>query len=60
MGTVMFGRERDQPGVLIELEPKYAVDVNNEQEVIKARNLVWSVIWFFGPPIWSKRNDIGQ
>ena len=51
MGAVMFGRERDQPGVLIELEPEYAVDVNNEQEVIKARNLVWSVIWFYRPPI---------
>jgi len=40
----MFGRERDQPGVLIELGPKYAIDVNDEQEVIKARNLVWSVV----------------
>jgi hypothetical protein len=39
----MFGRERDQPGVLIELEQKYAIDVNDEQQVIKARNLVWSV-----------------
>ena len=40
----MFGRERDQPGVLIELEPTYAIDVNVEQEVIKGRNLVWSVV----------------
>ncbi len=40
----MFGRERDQPGVLIELEPKYAINVNDEQEVIKARNLVWSAV----------------
>jgi len=48
----MFGRERNQPGVLIELAPQYAIDVNDEQEVIKARNLVWSVVWYFlcSPP----------
>jgi hypothetical protein len=40
----MFGRERDQPGVLIELEPQYATDVNDEREVVKARNLVWLVV----------------
>ena len=39
----MFGRERDQPGVFIELEPTYAVDVNVEQEVIKARKPIWLV-----------------
>ena len=41
----MFGRERDQPGVLVELDPDFAVDVDDNQEVIKARNLVWSVVF---------------
>jgi hypothetical protein len=40
----MFGRGRDQPGVLIELEPNLAIDVNVEAEVIKARQLIWSVV----------------
>ncbi|KAF8955032.1 acetyl-CoA synthetase-like protein [Flammula alnicola] len=44
MGVIMFGREHDQPGVLIELKPPYAVDVSNEAEVIKARNLVWPIV----------------
>ncbi len=43
MGVVMFGRERDQPGVLIELKQQCAIDVGKEQEVIKARNCIWSV-----------------
>jgi hypothetical protein len=41
MGVVMFGREHDQPGVLIELKGPYAIDASIEAEVIKARNLVW-------------------
>ncbi|KAF9527250.1 putative aminoadipate reductase [Crepidotus variabilis] len=44
MGVVMFGRERDQAGVLVELKPEYAIDVTDEQQVIKARNLVWPII----------------
>ena len=44
VGCVMFGRERDQPGVLIELESTNTIDVNDEQEIIKARNLIWSVV----------------
>jgi len=43
LGVVMFGRERDQPGVLIELEQQCAIDVGKEQEVVKARNFIWSV-----------------
>lgn len=41
MGVVMFGREHDQPGILIELKPPYAINVSNEAEVIEARNLIW-------------------
>ena len=52
----MFGRERDQPGVLIELEPRYAIDVSDEQEVIKARNLVWSV--FFLSPLYLVESEM--
>jgi hypothetical protein len=43
MGVVMFGRERDQPGVLIELEQQCEIDVSEEQEVIKARSSIWLV-----------------
>ncbi|KAF8174554.1 putative aminoadipate reductase [Pholiota molesta] len=44
MGVVMFGREHDQPGVLIELKGPYAIDTSIEADVIKARNLVWSIV----------------
>ncbi|KAF8190188.1 acetyl-CoA synthetase-like protein [Pholiota molesta] len=44
MGVIMFGREHDQPGVLIELKGPYAIDASIEAEVIKARNLVWSIV----------------
>lgn len=41
MGCVMFGRERDQAGVLIELKAPYAIDPSNEQDVISIRNTLW-------------------
>jgi len=47
MGVVIFGREHEQPGVLIELKPKYAIDPSNEAENIKARNLIWLVFSSF-------------
>lgn len=37
----MFGREHDQPGVLIELEQTHAIDPRNEADVVKARNVLW-------------------
>lgn len=43
MGCVMFGRERDQAGVLIELKASYAIDPSNEQDVISIRNTLWFV-----------------
>ncbi|KAF5318761.1 hypothetical protein D9619_011064 [Psilocybe cf. subviscida] len=44
IGVVMFGREHDQPGVLIELEKTYAIDPQNEADVVKARNVLWPLI----------------
>jgi hypothetical protein len=47
MGCVMFGREHDQAGVLIELKAPYAIDPSNEQDVISIRNTLWFVHLFF-------------
>ncbi|KDR79161.1 hypothetical protein GALMADRAFT_277673 [Galerina marginata CBS 339.88] len=44
MGVVIFGREHDQPGVLIELKPTYATDPSIEAELIKGRNLIWPIV----------------
>ncbi|KAJ3509565.1 hypothetical protein NLJ89_g5155 [Agrocybe chaxingu] len=44
MGVVMFGRNHDQAGVLIELKPQYEIDVNDEEEVVKARNMIWPIV----------------
>ncbi|KAF9078805.1 hypothetical protein BDP27DRAFT_1310201 [Rhodocollybia butyracea] len=43
-GSIMFGRQRDQPGILLEPLPEYQVDVNNDAEVSKFRNLIWPVV----------------
>ncbi|KAH0828782.1 acetyl-CoA synthetase-like protein [Lanmaoa asiatica] len=43
-GVVMFGRERNQAGVLIEPRPEHAIDVNNEKAVAEFRNRIWPVI----------------
>ncbi|KAF9072483.1 putative aminoadipate reductase [Rhodocollybia butyracea] len=43
-GSIMFGRQRDQPGILLEPLPGYEVDVNNDAEVSKFRNLIWPVV----------------
>ncbi|KAF8215632.1 putative nonribosomal peptide synthetase [Mycena galopus ATCC 62051] len=44
MGAVMFGRERNQVGVLIEPNHHYAMDPTDEQQLVKFRNLIWPVI----------------
>ncbi|KAF8956600.1 hypothetical protein BDZ97DRAFT_2062868 [Flammula alnicola] len=44
MGVTMFGRERDQAGVLVELKPPYAIDVNDEKELIAIRNTLWPIV----------------
>ncbi|KIK73022.1 hypothetical protein PAXRUDRAFT_836338 [Paxillus rubicundulus Ve08.2h10] len=43
-GTVMFGRERNQAGILIEPRPEHAIDVNNEKAMVEFRNKIWPVV----------------
>ncbi|KIK57239.1 hypothetical protein GYMLUDRAFT_247199 [Collybiopsis luxurians FD-317 M1] len=44
-GAVMFGRQRDQPGILIELAPSHEPRENaDEAEIVKLRNLIWPVV----------------
>ncbi|KAJ7615659.1 putative aminoadipate reductase [Mycena polygramma] len=43
-GAVMFGRERNQVGVLIEPSPHQEVDTEDDQQVAKFRNSIWPVI----------------
>ncbi|KIJ16134.1 hypothetical protein PAXINDRAFT_76105 [Paxillus involutus ATCC 200175] len=42
--ALMFGRERNQVGILIEPHPEHAIDVNDEKAVVEFRNKIWSVI----------------
>ncbi|KAF4610030.1 hypothetical protein D9613_010647 [Agrocybe pediades] len=44
MGTVMFGREHDQAGVLIELKPAHAIDPRNKEDLIAMRNTLWPIV----------------
>ncbi|KAF8899601.1 hypothetical protein CPB84DRAFT_1847624 [Gymnopilus junonius] len=44
MGTVMFGRAHNQPGILIEPKPNYAIDVEDSNQLAQFRNLIWPVI----------------
>lgn len=41
MGTVVFGHERNQASVLVELKPPYAIDPKNERDLITMRNTLW-------------------
>ncbi|KAJ7236073.1 acetyl-CoA synthetase-like protein [Mycena haematopus] len=43
-GAVMFGRERNQVGVLIEPNHHYELDPADEQQLVKYRNLIWPVV----------------
>ncbi|KIJ33995.1 hypothetical protein M422DRAFT_52206 [Sphaerobolus stellatus SS14] len=43
-GVIIFGREHDQPRVLIELEDNYAIDTSIEGDVLKTRNALWPVV----------------
>ncbi|KAE9406882.1 putative aminoadipate reductase [Gymnopus androsaceus JB14] len=42
--AIMFGRQRDQPGILLEPLPAYEVDVNDSAQVSKFRNQIWPAI----------------
>ncbi|KAJ7146532.1 putative aminoadipate reductase [Mycena epipterygia] len=43
-GVVMFGRERNQIGVLVEPSPDYKVNPKDEHQLAKFRNLIWPVV----------------
>ncbi|KAJ7604122.1 putative aminoadipate reductase [Roridomyces roridus] len=43
-GAIMFGRERNQIGVLIEPNPQQKVDPSDEKQLAEFRNLIWPVI----------------
>lgn len=40
-GCVMFGREREQAGVLVEPSPEYSVDPKDDNAVAEFRNKIW-------------------
>ncbi|EPQ57831.1 acetyl-CoA synthetase-like protein [Gloeophyllum trabeum ATCC 11539] len=40
-GTVMFGRGRDQVGILIEPHPAHVIDPKDEKAVVDFRNKMW-------------------
>ncbi|KAF8054252.1 putative aminoadipate reductase [Lyophyllum atratum] len=44
MGTVMFGREHDQPGILIEPKAEHAIDITDQAQLADLRNKLWSVM----------------
>ncbi|KAF7362617.1 General substrate transporter [Mycena venus] len=43
-GTVMFGRDRDQAGILIEPAPDIRIDVTGATQVAELRNKLWPII----------------
>ena len=43
-GVLMFGRERNQVGILIEPRLEHAIDVNDEKAVAEFRNQIWYVL----------------
>ncbi|KAG6861818.1 hypothetical protein C0995_011700 [Termitomyces sp. Mi166 len=43
-GAIIFGRERTQTGVLIELGPGAGIDVTNKTQLALARNELWPTI----------------
>ncbi|KAJ3731317.1 putative aminoadipate reductase [Lentinula guzmanii] len=44
IGAIMFGRQRDQPGVLLEPSPENQIAVNDPAQVSSFRNKIWPVI----------------
>ena len=48
-GVVMFGRERNQVGVLVEPRAEYAIDTRDDSAVAAFRNQVWYVLPGFLP-----------
>ncbi|KAF9073069.1 hypothetical protein BDP27DRAFT_1289576 [Rhodocollybia butyracea] len=44
IGCIMFGQQRDQPGVLVEPSPENVIDSNDLAQVSKFRNMIWPVV----------------
>ncbi|KAJ7613299.1 acetyl-CoA synthetase-like protein [Mycena polygramma] len=42
--AIMFGHERSEVGVLVDPNPTYTVDSNDEDQLAQFRNLIWPVI----------------
>ena len=61
-GVMMFGRGREQAGVLIELHEDYAWDdPNDDQKLTEFRNKIWYVISALAlhpPPDLSSRKGL--
>lgn len=51
-GAVIFGRGRNQVGVLIEPRPEHIVDVMDDNAVAVFRNEIWFVFTGF-PLLWD-------
>ncbi|KAJ3756239.1 hypothetical protein EV360DRAFT_85137 [Lentinula raphanica] len=43
-GAVVFGRQRDQPGIIVEPSLVHSVDVTDEAEISKFRNAIWPIV----------------
>ncbi|KIJ59318.1 hypothetical protein HYDPIDRAFT_118655 [Hydnomerulius pinastri MD-312] len=43
-GVVMFGRERNQVGILIEPRPEYAIDATDDKAIAELRNQIWPLV----------------
>ncbi|KAH0578471.1 hypothetical protein H2248_003619 [Termitomyces sp. 'cryptogamus'] len=43
-GAIMFGRERDQTGILVELKTEVEIDVEDYVQLATLRNQLWSTI----------------
>ncbi len=44
IGTLMFGREREQAGLLVEPHPERVIDPNDEGALAEFRNKIWYVL----------------
>lgn len=43
-GVCMFGRGRNQTGVLVEPREEYAIDVADDKQVAEFRNKIWCAL----------------
>ena len=43
MGAIVFGQAHSQAGILIEPKAEYGIDISDEHQLIKFRNLLWLV-----------------